>query len=330
MYVVLDTNIIIKDYYFRSPKFQALFSYLQKTPHKLIVPKIVIEELKRRYSIDLENLHITAEKLDRESQNLIGSKIQANKIDLVAEGRKYSDFLTSFLKDKKVIVPEYNTNHYEDIINRALFRKAPFKQNGTDHGFKDAVIWETVKELVCDKDYDFIAFISNNTNQFADPLNENLNSELLEEIEKYKNKFLYFSKLESFLETYSEKIAFISQEKLQNCLDLEIIIKKAKGEFSEELLKNVYQPRFSKPVYDITLEETRIVNFFISKADKNYYYVEAVGKAESWVVYWNPLDGDFDQDDVVTWFEASFKVGKSDEKIELDEFSLDMIEEPPF
>ncbi len=325
MYVILDTSSIIKDYYFGSPKFITLFEYLRKTAHNLILPKIVLEELKKNHTEELEKLVSGLEKISNDHLSLLRSKQNFNKFDVQKEAKLYSKFLDEFVEDRDIIVPKYNPKHLEQIAIRAVLRKPPFvKGSKNDHGFKDAVIWETVKDILSDTDYNFVAFISNNTHQFADSSKKNLHPELESEIELYKEKFGYFPNIESFLETYGgEKISHISQEALQAALNMDLADKVEKNLFSKEFLKTMFENRLRLPTDEIFFEDAKIDNFYISKATQSNYYVEAIGRAEAWVVYFNPLDSTAFTDTVSTRFNASFKVSKSSKTVTIEDFLLE-------
>jgi hypothetical protein len=332
MYIILDTNIIIKDYFFSTPKFKALFSYLAKTPHQLILPQIVLDELTCNFSQELEHLNLDIEKINLKSKTSLDPGLDLKLIDIEAENKRYQDFLRNFVSSHPVLVVDYNSKHYKNIVSRSLFRHAPFQKNAKDHGFKDAIIWESVKDMVADSHYEFIAFVSNNTTQFTNNTEKNqLHTDLMKEIEKYKDKFLFFSNLESFLENYGQRLESISIDMLQLNLDNEIQKIKAEGHFSEDLLTDIFEERFSRPVYNIELGEVRLSHFYVSKADKTHYYVQAIGIATADIVYWDPLDSDFLNDHEFTGFDVSFKISKSNSEIMLDRFALDKVDnKPPF
>ena len=67
MDIVLDTNIIVQENFFRSKKFEVLVDYLKKTNSRIVLPQIVKEE-----SISIYQKDITSQlkKATRELEKL--------------------------------------------------------------------------------------------------------------------------------------------------------------------------------------------------------------------------------------------------------------------
>lgn len=324
MYVILDTNVIIKDYYFKSKAFKVLFEYLSKTRHKLIIPKIVIDELKQRYFEDTTLLYSSINKQVFDLKSITNTDYNIKIFSPEDELSKYSFFLDDFIEKNKIIIIDYDDKHYRKIVSRSLSKKLPFitTKDHSDYGFKDAIIWEQIKDIVEDTKYEFVAFISKNIHQFSDSKKENLNEILYEEVKKYKEKFIYLSSLESFLEKYCEKISKISLSDLEKVLNDSI----PQNHFSQEYFKNVFEDGLIKDAENIFIDEAEIRNFYVFKADEKNLYVQSVGLAKIWIIYNDTEIGECYGDCLYTNFNASFKVTKNGYNISLVDFNLEKTE----
>ena len=49
MIVVLDTSIIVRDFFMKSSKFRILFDYSKKIPFEIFIPEVVYDELVNKY-----------------------------------------------------------------------------------------------------------------------------------------------------------------------------------------------------------------------------------------------------------------------------------------
>jgi predicted nucleic acid-binding protein len=69
MDIILDTNTIVNDYYFKSEKIESLFLYLDITGSKLIITELVRDELiskfKREISHEYKNIDSTNDYIKR-------------------------------------------------------------------------------------------------------------------------------------------------------------------------------------------------------------------------------------------------------------------------
>ncbi|HVM33377.1 MAG TPA: PIN domain-containing protein, partial [bacterium] len=63
MNVILDSNIFIGDYTLKGNAFSALFNYLEKTKHKLLIFEIVKDEVTSNYKRELKEYLEKVEKL---------------------------------------------------------------------------------------------------------------------------------------------------------------------------------------------------------------------------------------------------------------------------
>src|SRR3989344_452701 len=307
MYVVLDTNVIIKDYYFKSKRFETLFNYLSKTPHKMVLPQIVLDELRSNHRQDVAKLSEDFLKIADNARQILGRDDAENKLDVNEEERLYASFLKSFLQEKPVKIIKHDDSHYKKIIERGVRRTAPFKLGKPDYGFKDAIVWETIKDMLNDSAYGTVAFISKNTDQFANIAKDDLHPDLKKETKECPGKILYFNNLEAFLEKYGNRFEHITHSIVDEALQNMIASMKGFGEFSEEQLRPIFEYGFTRPVQQIELGKVVLKSFYVSDIDKGNYILQAVGDAEAEVLYWDPIDNDKWPETIKTDFTATLK-----------------------
>lgn len=267
VHIILDTNIIYGSYFFETTKFQALFKYLKDTKHTLFIPEIVILEVKKHYGLEVGKF---AAEVSKFNKTLSTKKIDFDFQSCIEEFEK--EIETLIKKHNIVIVStaslEIDQNNFQKkFINRVK----PIKESGA--GYQDLIIWECVKAVLIKRvPFDYLAFISNNKNDFGiDSLHENL----LQELETNKDRLLYFTALENFLTEYEKPIEFINEVFL-----LKIY------ENNKDLFKNILsqmpldvQPEYSFETirdtffYDFEILDVRIYNYYLYKADSKKFYI---------------------------------------------------------
>jgi len=63
------------------------------------------------------------------------------------EEKQYSDFIEMFIIESGSTIPEmYPDTSHQEIVQRALYRKKPFKSNGKD-GYRDFLVWKTFLDI---------------------------------------------------------------------------------------------------------------------------------------------------------------------------------------
>src|SRR5262245_58518010 len=70
-YVVLDSNPLIADYWLRSPSFALLRDFMKKTSAKLVIPKIVFEEVVNHHKQDVDSLKRDLRNTLRDASRLL-------------------------------------------------------------------------------------------------------------------------------------------------------------------------------------------------------------------------------------------------------------------
>jgi hypothetical protein len=211
MDIVLDSNIYHSDILLRSPDYNALLDYLVRTESSLILPQIILDEIKNLYkNTQTEKLSKYRNAVDNLNQTFCDNEKQIEniRIDIDAELVKYESFLKSKLNIKPEDILPYENSFLPEISQRAINRHRPAGKSG--QGFRDTLIWLTIKKHCSKTPEKQITFISNNTSDFADDKTKELYPTLLDECKELKVQINYFTSIREFLEAHSKVIAFVN------------------------------------------------------------------------------------------------------------------------
>lgn len=184
MKIILDTNVIHRDYTLTGSAVLKLSDAAQKLGYEVYIPEIVVDEIFRQYRTELESAY---DKYTKGASLLSGLGLKEIKL---ATGE---DYLSKTLEEKKKsyekrlkelgieLLPYPKTKH-EILVTKELEGKKPFASS--KKGYRDSLIWETVMEqLIPVKDLwgeTQVLFLSANTLDFADA-GKNLHPDLTKE-----------------------------------------------------------------------------------------------------------------------------------------------------
>lgn len=145
--VILDTNAL----YGRKPFTQAnsvLLLALCRTGHvRLVVPEVVLLELSRQW---VEEVQDKSDAVRTGVKKLNDALVEAGpiEVDLPQPHRSvYYDYVEKRLHANRAEVPPPPEVSVRGLLAKEIEVRKPFARSGT--GFRDALIWETVRE-VCD------------------------------------------------------------------------------------------------------------------------------------------------------------------------------------
>lgn len=220
MRLILDTNIIHGDFYLQGSRILKLCSAAPKLGYELMIPEVVYDEMVDQYRRELEKHVASYEKvISLTNRARSGSVIKRIDRALFLE-EKVSEYKTMFstrLEDLLIQVIPYPAIDIKALVSKELLRKKPFKEI-KEHGvgYRDAIIWETVKsfcapqeELIDERSQ--IEFLTGNTADFADS-EGNLHPDLVEEL-KAKGCLGNCVKLISNVQVFFESVI---DEELEN------------------------------------------------------------------------------------------------------------------
>ena len=126
------------------PSWFVLRQSLERLGHSVHIPKVVIEEMIRRYGDNLRS----ESKRTREALGRL-AKLLAWRLDDPLPKARVAEFISHYrnwLQDQtRDFVADYPRTTHEAVVVRDLSRRRPFDQEGK--GYRDTLIWETVLEL---------------------------------------------------------------------------------------------------------------------------------------------------------------------------------------
>ena len=220
MDIILDSNIFRSDITLRSKEFDVILDYLNKTHSSIIIPQIILDEIKGLYKRTLnERKNEVLKNINNLNLLITDDKkhLKINDVDTEIEIKKYEEHIINKLRVRKPNIIPYNNDFLPIISERAINRVKPSGEKG--QGFRDTLIWLTMLDYCSTCHEKQITFISNNTDDFASADKIGLHESLKKECDKRNVKVNYFKTLKEFIENHSTKIDLISYDWIAENLD---------------------------------------------------------------------------------------------------------------
>ena len=216
MRLFLDTNIIPGDFYLQGSRISKLCSAAPKLGYELMIPEVVYDEMVDQYRRELEKHFASYERVVTLTNRTRSGSIvkRLDRVSFLEE--KITEYRTMFstrLDDLHIRIIPYPAVDIKMLVSKELLRKKPFKEV-KEHGvgYRDALIWETIKvlcvpqeELIDERAQ--IEFLTENTADFADS-DGNLHPSLVEELKAkgcLGNCVQLISNVQEFFETQIDK-----------------------------------------------------------------------------------------------------------------------------
>lgn len=228
MRLFLDTNIIHGDFYLQGSRISKLCSAAPKLGYELMIPEVVYDEMVDQYRRELEKHFASYERVvSLTNRTRSGSIVKRlDRVSFLEE--KITEYRTMFstrLDDLHIRIIPYPAVDIKMLVSKELLRKKPFKEV-KEHGvgYRDALIWETIKvlcvpqeELIDERAQ--IEFLTENTADFADS-DGNLHPSLVEELNAkgcMGDCVQLISNVREFFETQIDK-ELVNLENIKNAL----------------------------------------------------------------------------------------------------------------
>lgn len=265
MKIVIDTNIVHQDYKLNGQRILKLYEASKKLGYELVVPEVVVDEIVNQYRRELESAHGTFLKGLSQLRKLTELKNKETFETTTFVDEQCDAFELAYhqrLKELGITILPYPRVTHKMMVAKDLKRIKPFKEDSK--GYRDALIWETVKEnLIPSKrlfDECQVIFLSENTKDFGDgaKLHPDLEKEL-EDIGFTWEVVELVSDVDAFfknrIDTEFEELTTI-QEKLQkeykyNRVDLKETIEEAL--YNEYVVNGAFDSGFDPDGDDISL-----------------------------------------------------------------------------
>ena len=188
MLVIPDTNVINGDLFLEGPLIRAIVAAETQTNVRLVIPEVVVDEMRGRVQRKLKETVEAANKVRRDYTRLRGP--DSGGVELVIDAKNEQAILDRFeqlvqrLREEDRILP-YPTVSPEELSKRSIGRQAPFLEK--DRGMRDTLIWLTVKEcMIAAQDEATEATLVTADKAFLDQSRSKLNERLVRELTNAK------------------------------------------------------------------------------------------------------------------------------------------------
>ena len=189
MIVVFDSTVLISNFHLMGPSFRLFKWFIENTDTKLVVPKVVVEEVKNKYRKSAKSMHDSyITKLKELDKHLDGlGELSNPSIDLDEYFEKFDDELDEKLKSYNTEIPSYKNIPHSALVQRDLAGTRPFRKIGKKHrestGYRDCLIWETIVRKIAPH-ADEVIFVTANKYDFCDSTAETLHNDLKRDLRK--------------------------------------------------------------------------------------------------------------------------------------------------
>lgn len=198
MRICCDTNVFMADRAMEGGAFQLLFSARSRLRIDLVMPELVLEELVESFRRETSELFDDFKKLQKKAERLSLRRdmFVVPDLDINALAEKYHHFVDT--RFKAIFAPLPDTGHL-NLVRRATQRRRPFDQAGG--GYRDALLWETMTEMMSSNAKEDFVFVTANTKDFF--LGDDLHPDLACDLEERKiapSRLRVFKSLKSFVD----------------------------------------------------------------------------------------------------------------------------------
>lgn len=262
MDIIIDSNVFKRDLKLKDKNFEILNDYLSKTQSKVILPKIVLEEIKNLYKKTLkDNFNTYATSVAKLLSTLISPEEYSKlSIDVDIEATKYVEYINEKLNITSHNIIDYKNEYLPELVRRAINRVKPLGEDGQQ--FRDGLLWLTILDYASTTENKELIFISTNSNDFAEKNSTNLHKDLLKECEERGVAIHYYLTVEDFIATQASKIEFINDDWISENVDKEKI---------EELFISILSDTHKDYIKDsVELDHNEHLTGYINRTDYIY------------------------------------------------------------
>ena len=209
MDVALDANEFLSDPPMHSVRFQTLLAYLRKTQSRLLIPKIVWDEVMARYPERISAPHTKATNDVR----ILRSLLLSNNIPEIGELDAAKEVSALKRKLKKpsphvrgLVLNNFSDVSVEEIAKRGIERIPPANPKGEE--LRDVMIWLMMLGHARKSGQD-VAFISHDEH-FRE--NEDLHPRLRDDLEDGKIKLHFYKAIDDFIKAHAPSPRNLTEE----------------------------------------------------------------------------------------------------------------------
>lgn len=253
--IVFDANFL-----YENKNFGMLFDS-KKDDEDYFVTEIVINEIKSKNDRALKDMYNKYDEIVNSNLNQVYFKLK-NKIDMNlmydSSSKKIQEYFDLFFKEN--IIRDYSKEKmYDDLMERVRFKKAPFvdKENSSDKGFKDTLIWMSFLNYVNESKYLDYILVTNDKGFIA-----NQKEELIQEFQlRFPFKKLNIISNNDFIKNHSsaenedkqenkDKNPIINEKQVSVKKISEQLIQDAKNSINSFFYYTVYGNPYDYQVYE--------------------------------------------------------------------------------
>ncbi|QSZ54343.1 PIN domain-containing protein [Paenarthrobacter sp. AT5] len=191
--VIVDANALHGLRAFSNPDVKSVLTLSKMNLIRAIIPRVVVQELSRQGAKEFNDRCSSLRNAVKSFNDTIGDAQTFGLLVSPAEVRSegpapigraaFSDAMIAYLHGQKVETPCYPDLAVADLLARDLDHRKPFTEGGK--GFRDALIWETIRE-VCNEvtiPGRAVVFTTKNYKDFCAGKDMSLHSQLRDEID---------------------------------------------------------------------------------------------------------------------------------------------------
>ena len=288
MKVILDTNIIFNDFHLKGAKIKSLCESVKLTGDTVLIPKVVVDESINKYREKIQECKSAIDKAMSNFKRLAGEVVGDNFMYeefMLEESKQYADIFKKRLRELRINIIPYPSTSHQELVKRDLARKKPFQETGK--GYRDALIWESVKSLcetsLSSSENPKIIFVNKNHKDFC--LGKLLHPDLKDDLVD-KDSVRIIEDIDIFMEEYvkpqQERLKMIqdslNEYKRYNKIDLNTEINKRITDFllyrEIDYKESPFGQEFEHP-YVVGVDEPSFIVTEVRKISEEEILVEA-------------------------------------------------------
>lgn len=160
--IILDSSPLLDDRPLSKPTTRALLDAAEAGDVRVIVPRVVLEEVVNAARGSFED----AAKAVAKANYIVGRQLaepeQIDEPDVERLTEQFREEMEGALAEHNVELAEHDGVAHTDVVARDLAKRKPF--DGSGRGYRDALIWHTVAAT----EEPSVIFVTRNTKDFAD------------------------------------------------------------------------------------------------------------------------------------------------------------------
>lgn len=213
MKIVFDTNILFDKWYLDGPQFELLRRHVASGRSAVVIPSVVVLEMKNNYLKETSKLLSAVEKLNPmlpEGYAPLSCPSPAVLSD------EYLVQLRARIGELGFKEIDADGLTHERFMEKSVKKQKPFKEGGS--GYQDCLIWETILRKVANaKDITYL--VTKNCKDFAAEDKQTLHPDLLQDMRNHRlpeDRIQYIPDLKTLIDSYiiPEMSAVETDEKL--------------------------------------------------------------------------------------------------------------------